>query len=208
MAATHAQELQQVYNSVATGYNSVHSDDVDIARADYFLNLLPPGAHVLDFGAGNGRDSQYFAHKGFAPTLLDNSPKLLAFARQSVPAGQFIQADMVDVQLEPESFDGIWASASLLHLTKPEARAVLQKLTLSLKKNGIFAVKVKEGEGEKTVADTKYSMLPTDRFFSFYTEDEMAVMMKNAGLKILKQETFASPATNQGWVFVVGQKLP
>lgn len=32
---------------------------------DRFLKLLPECAHILDFGCGSGRDTQYFLCKGF-----------------------------------------------------------------------------------------------------------------------------------------------
>lgn len=47
---------------------------------------------------------------------------------------------------DPERlFDGIWACASLLHLTRDEAKAVMKTLAAALKKDGIFYVSCKYG---------------------------------------------------------------
>lgn len=38
-----------------------------------FLNKLPSDAHILDFGCGSGRDTQYFLEKGYHVNALDGS---------------------------------------------------------------------------------------------------------------------------------------
>ena len=49
-------------------------------------------------------------------------------------------------EYEPEGlFDGIWACASLLHLTQDEAKAVMKKLAAALKEKGVFYVSFKYG---------------------------------------------------------------
>jgi len=49
---------------------------------------------------------------------------------------------------EHEMYDGIWACASILHLSKNELHAVLQKMAVALKRNGIIYTSFKYGEFE------------------------------------------------------------
>lgn len=43
---------------------------------DRFLNKLPAGALILDFGCGSGRDTKYFLEKGYHVNATDGSEEL------------------------------------------------------------------------------------------------------------------------------------
>ncbi len=209
MTAQHSQQLQQAYAQAAEKYNQLHTDDIEYPRADYFIRMLPPNACILDFGAGNGRDSRYFAEKNFDVTLLDNSPEMLAHARENVPNAHFIEADMVDVILEPDYFDGVWANASILHLTPAEAKRVIQKLFTTLKRNGILFIRVKEGEGEKVVGEKKYSSSgqDVDRYFSFYSKEQLSELVTQAGFEPITIESiFGTMNPEQKWLALFAKK--
>lgn len=208
MPAAHASQLKKTYAQAAHTYHQKHLSDVDY-RADEFLKLLPAHSHILDFGAGTGRDSRYFVNKGFHTTLIDISAEMLDYARKQIPSSsEFIEADMTEVALKPNSFDAIWSNASLLHLTKHETKKVLKKLFSALKKNGILFVRVKEGSGEKMQTDTQYSSSdqPLTRFFSYYTEKEMSNFIQKAGFKVLKTESYQATTNPHRWIVIFAQK--
>lgn len=63
---------------------------------------------------------------------------------------------------EQEKYDGIWACASILHLSKKELSVVLDKMIAALKKNGIIytslstvILKAKEMDGILQILQTK-----------------------------------------------------
>lgn len=60
--------------------NTEHADMHE--AVDRFLSCLQPGASVLDFGCGSGRDSLYFLRKGYRVTALDGSSRLSRFAEK------------------------------------------------------------------------------------------------------------------------------
>jgi SAM-dependent methyltransferase len=111
-----------------------------------FLELLSPGAHILDAGCGSGRDSLYFLNQGYKVTALDASPVLARLASsligQSVLNIKFSQLDFID------EFDAIWACASLLHVPRSEIGSAFTKLSRSLKAGGIFYMSFKYGDKE------------------------------------------------------------
>lgn len=41
-----------------------------------FLNRLKPGAYILDFGCGSGRDTKYFLSRGYQVDAIDGSSEL------------------------------------------------------------------------------------------------------------------------------------
>ena len=45
-----------------------------------FLSYLKPGARILDFGCGSGRDTKYFLDRGFEADAADGSEELVRIA--------------------------------------------------------------------------------------------------------------------------------
>jgi len=132
-----------------------------------FLDLLK-GEKILDIGAGGGDHAVYFKQKGLDVTCIDISPKFIELCKS-----KDLKAEVMDVEhmtFQPETFDGIWAVASLIHLKKSSLPNVMEKIHQILKPDGIFHIIVKEGEGE----GFKSSLIDptTKRYFAFYQEDE------------------------------------
>ncbi|KAA6182256.1 class I SAM-dependent methyltransferase [Thiohalocapsa marina] len=112
-----------------------------------FLSLLRNPAHVLDAGCGSGRDALAFATLDCAVTAFDASPALVELAEQH--CGQPVQClRFQDVTWQSE-FDGIWACASLLHVSEPELPEVMQRMRDALKPRGILYASFKYGRGER-----------------------------------------------------------
>ena len=117
----------QYYNQNACSFVSgtVHADLTDTLNR--FLSRLEPGAAILDFGCGSGRDTKYFLEHGYQVEAIDGSEELckIASAYTGIPVRQMYFQDL-DVR---EQYDGIWACSSILHLEKTELRSVLKKMT-------------------------------------------------------------------------------
>jgi SAM-dependent methyltransferase len=138
-----------------------------------FLAHLPPGGQILDAGCGSGRDSLAFLEAGYRVRAIDASVELVRQARaRGVPAEvkTFQQVD------EKEAFDGIWASASLLHVPRAELVSVLRRLARALRPGGIMYITLKYGEGEAVTAD--------GRFFCYHTPETFEAVVRQAKLKL------------------------
>lgn len=89
---------------------------------DEFLGLLRgKGAErkqILDLGCGHGVNAGYMQSKGFQVTGIDLSEKMVARARKDYPNVEFRVGDMARLSFPADSFDGVLASYSLIHLTK------------------------------------------------------------------------------------------
>lgn len=205
MPATHASKLKQTYAQIATGYETVQGENISVDDLNAFAKHIKRGGKILDLGCGHGRDSKWFADQGFQVTMFDLSPEMLEIAKHKVPEAIAIQGDMTDMNFEEASFDGIWASASILHLTKPEARQVLQDCYQILKKNGVMHCTLKKGEGEKEIIQNKYGQ-ETKRFFAFYVLEEAENLFKKTGFKIINSKTNQYRSGQQG-VQILGEKI-
>ena len=47
-----------------------------------FLDKLHPGAEILDYGCGSGRDTKYFLEQGYKVTAIDGSQELCKLASE------------------------------------------------------------------------------------------------------------------------------
>lgn len=142
-----------------------------------FLKLLPKNACILDFGCGSGRDTKFFLDCGYQVEAIDGSLELCRAASEytgiHVKQMLFQELDVV------EKYDGIWASASILHVKKAELPHIIHKMSLAAKKNGIIYISFKYGdfEGERN-----------GRYFTDMTEISMKELLeKFPELKVEKQ---------------------
>lgn len=117
---------------------------------DRFLTYIPAGGRILDLGCGSGRDSKAFLDAGYEVTAVDGSEEMCR-ATEELTGLPVICSTFEDYQPTKGYYDGIWASASLLHLRKAELPGIFAKLAASLKEGGCFYASFKYGnfEGER-----------------------------------------------------------
>lgn len=111
-----------------------------------FLMYMPPYASILDAGCGSGRDTLYFANRGYRVTAFDYSPTLVKLASK-LTGQEVLQLSFQDLEFENQ-FDGVWACSSLLHVPMEEMHDAFSKLSKSMKVNGTMYTSFKYGTGE------------------------------------------------------------
>ncbi|HEY7776821.1 MAG TPA: NUDIX domain-containing protein, partial [Kineobactrum sp.] len=109
-----------------------------------FLQHLSPDAHILDLGCGSGRDSKAFREIGYEVTSVDGSPEVSAWA--SAYTGHPVTVKSFQEINYKKEFDGIWASASLLHCHQDQLHGVMRKIMESLKDDAVAYMSFKWGE--------------------------------------------------------------
>ena len=113
--------------------------DVSQNRQAFLDGLGAPyeGKRVLDLGCGPGRDTAYFHSLGMKVTGLDASAKFIEMVQQT-PGVEGLLQDFHALQLEPSTFDGIFANASLFHVHRPQLPKVLAQLHQALVTGGVL----------------------------------------------------------------------
>lgn len=119
---------------------------------------------ILDLGCGSGRDSRYFRSIGAEVEAIDESPDMVAITRQEagVPARQMRAQDLE----EPPRFDGVWASASLLHVPEVELLDVFHRIAQALVPGGRLFASFKWGSGERSVGASRFTYMTPTRLAS------------------------------------------
>lgn len=101
-----------------------------------------------------------------------------------------------------EEFEGVWASASLLHIPYDELHSVLQKLHLSLKKEGILYASFKYGHDSREAPDGRI----------FYDMNEHSILsyieQRFVPIEIWKtpDKRSSAPSPDQAWLRILAKK--
>ena len=112
-----------------------------------FLNLLPDFGQILDLGCGSGRDALAFKNMGYQIEAMDYSAELVKQASDLTGIEVRLQS-FYDLD-EINTYDGIWACASLLHCERHRLVDVLQRMIQSLKANGVIYMSFKYGDQDR-----------------------------------------------------------
>ncbi len=200
--------LRETYDRIAADWCADHEDDAWwINDTDRFCDLLTPGATILDVGCAGGKKAEYFLQKGFRPTGIDLSSQMIDIAKKRVPNTPFFVRDILQPLDLPKTYDSVFAQAVLLHIPKKEIAAALQRLVAALNPNGILYAAVKEGKPgqaeEEIVKENDYGYA-YERFFSFFTPEELEQQLKEAGLDIIHSSV--TQTSNTRWIELIGKK--
>ena len=116
------------------------------ARLVRFMDLLPARAEVLELGCGAGNHSAAMLAAGFAVHATDGSPEMAEVASRRL--GHPVQTLLFHELDEEDAYDGVWASACLLHVPRGDLAAILGRIHRALKPEGLFYASFKVGEGD------------------------------------------------------------
>lgn len=162
-----------------------------------FLALLPRGGRILDAGCGSGRDAAEFAKRGYLVTAFDGSSQMAKRASDRTGFEVLtMRFEAVDWQ---EEFEGVWASASLLHLPSESLRPAVSRLVQALRPDGVLFVSIKEGEfeGERE-----------ERWFTDTTPDALRELMTASGVDVINiwSTDDQRPGVTRRWINGLGRR--
>ena len=200
--------LRETYDRIAGDWARDHEADSWWRECTArFASLLPVGARVLDAGCGAGQKAKFFQDRGMRVLGIDFSEKLLAIARQTSPATDFRLLDLRHISTLSEQFEGVFAQASLLHIPRAEALSVITGMVSRLVPEGLLYIAVKAhrpGNPEEEIVTERDYGYDYQRFFSYYTLDEISGHVESAGLSLMHAE--GSQASKGDWIQIIGRK--
>ena len=203
-------DLRETYNRIAEDWHRDHlHDDWWIQDIDTFIKNLPPNARVLDVGCGSGVKAKYLISHGLKVTGIDISENLLEIAKREAPEGEYKLLSMINLDTMPETFDGVFAQASLLHVSKGEAAEMVKKMARRLVPGGLLYIAVKEvreGETEEEIAKENDYGYEYERFFSYFTMAELEQYFADAGLQVISKVRNPNRSGKTVWLQIIGKK--
>ncbi len=199
------------YNQNASQYAESSYKVTPASLINRFIELLPQSPDILDAGCGAGKDSRVFNKLGANVTGIDLSKGLIEEARKRNPTVNFEEGDFLNLRFENTSFDGVWAHASLVHLeTVDDTKKALAEFHRVLKDGGVLHLYVKAQLGEKKTEVVKDSLSNHERFFRYYTEDELQKLVNDASFQIIETEMQDDlhGRTDVKWIALFAKKVP
>ena len=175
-------ETLTVYDKRAADYAARFTGDRNL-DLETFIAALPTGAQVLDLGCGPGHAAAQMAHAGHSVEATDASAEMVKLA-QAHPGVTARQASFDDIA-GTDLYDGIWTNFALLHAPRSAMPGHLAALRRALRPGGLFHIGMKTGTGEKRDE--------IGRLYTYYTEDELAGLLRAAGFTPFSSRTGAEP---------------
>ncbi|MDD4938528.1 MAG: class I SAM-dependent methyltransferase [Candidatus Shapirobacteria bacterium] len=144
------------------------------------------GKKILDLGSGSGRDAIVLKDEGLEITCIDNSVEMVKITKKL--GFKTIKKDIRKINFSKNSFDGVWAYTSLLHVSKKEMVEVIKKINFILKEKGIFLIGMIEGDFEGEIE--RESMPGEKRYFKFYKPEKLKDIIGKIGFKLICEENY------------------
>jgi len=163
-----------------------------------FLQALPNKTlDILDFGCGPGRDLHTFKSLGHRPVGVEGSKELCQLAIKHSGC-QVRQQSFLQLELDDNSFDGVFANASLFHVPSQELPKVLSKLHHVLRSEGVLFTSNPRGNVEGWQGER----------YGHYMEFETSkAYLEQSGFKIINHyyRPEGKPIEQQPWLAIVAQ---
>lgn len=148
------------------------------AELDWFAGAVSAGGSVLEIGSAGGRDALQLEERGLTVRRTDVTPAFVELMR-----GRGYAADLLDPLTDELGgpYDGVWASACLLHVAREDLPTVLGRLATATRAGGALAMSLKEGDGEEW---SVHGTVAEPRRFTYWREEPLRAVLAGAGWRV------------------------
>ncbi|MCW1954395.1 class I SAM-dependent methyltransferase [uncultured Lentibacter sp.] len=162
-----------IYDAKAADYAKIVVSKAEHKSLTGFVDDLPEAAYVLDLGCGPGHYAAEMLKRGCRVDATDGSAAMIALAAQveGLKARQALFDDLDAI----DTYDGIWASFSLLHAPREKLPQHLAQIKRALKAGGVFHIGMKLGAAEARDA--------LGRAYTYVSEPELLALLAGAGFE-------------------------
>ncbi|MFE8699664.1 class I SAM-dependent methyltransferase [Cytobacillus sp. FJAT-54145] len=194
--------LKSSYDVKAQERESLTIEGWKEKERDVFLSFLvnEDVKSLLEVGAGPGKDSLYFSSKGLLTMSVDLSPEMVELCKSKGLNAREMSFDHLD--FSDSSYESIWAMNCLLHVPKKDLEDTLLEIKRVLKPSGLFFMGVYGGENSEGIWEDDF--YEPKRFFSFYTDEDLKIILENhfkiEYFVVVPAETVGGKYHFQSWV--------
>jgi len=167
-------ETISVYDAKAEDYAKLVSLDKPDRDLQRFMDVIPKGALVLDWGCGPANSATMMRKAGFDVVATDASSEMVKFAKATFDID--VRHESFDALDDVDSYDAIWCNFALLHAPRGDFPHYLTAAHRALKPGGIFHIGMKLGDGEERDS--------IGRFYVYYGLDALKRHLSDAGFTV------------------------
>lgn len=136
MSTDPTRETILTYEGIAEYYATIEDDPELRASIRDLLGPAEPNKRILEVGCGPGIDAAALKAKGFDVIGIDLCEAFIERAKLRYPEVDFRLMDLRAPTFDDNSFDGIIAMASLIHVLPEDIPATIERYRLLLKPGG------------------------------------------------------------------------
>ncbi|UCG36138.1 MAG: class I SAM-dependent methyltransferase [Candidatus Bathyarchaeota archaeon] len=194
--------VRKGYDKIAREYQAYRHtfDNAEVLKE--FSSHLSKSARILDAGCGAGIPfARLLFQLGFEVVGVDFSANMLRLAKKSVPEAALIKGDMTRLGFRDNSFDGLVALYSIIHIPREMHASLYQSFHRILKPGGLMLVCLgsDEWEGEDEYFGARM-------FWSEYSLKEALQMVKSAGIRLLSGKHLIIGKERHYWIIARNHK--
>lgn len=205
---------QTSYDAVADEYTARIFDELqhkpfDRELLDRFSASVWGLGPVCDLGCGPGQVARYLQAQGVDVSGYDLSAKMVDLARQLNPGIEFYQGDMTALEVANESWAGIAAFYSIIHIAPELMSRTLRQLWRVLRPNGLLLISFHIGT--ETVHLDEWWGKPVCVDFYFFEPSSIANQLCDAGFEIvesLEREPYPDVEHQSRRAYLFARKSP
>jgi len=192
-----ARATVSAYDGNAADYSdgSWELNDEVRAELDAFADAVGSGGAVLEIGSAGGRDALQLEARGLSVRRTDVTPAFVELMRSRGYDAELLDP-LTDELAGP--YDGVWASACLLHVARPDLPVVLRRLAEATRGGGFLAMSLKEGDGEGW---STHGHVQAPRRFVYWREGPLREVLGGAGWRVDRLE-HGTGTTGQAWLTI------
>ena len=170
------------YDAYAEDYRAGTQDMPDVVRQaiERLVEAVGAGARVLEVGSGPGRDARALEEAGVSVRRTDLTPAFVRMLRadgHSADQLDPLSDDLTDPERDAP-YDGVWASASLVHARREDLPTILANLASVTRSGGALHLALKEGDGARF---STHGNVGAPRHFTFWREEPLRAVLEEAG---------------------------
>lgn len=202
-------DCQISYDAVADEYvrrifDELQHKPLDRQLLDRFAVRMREVGPVCDLGCGPGQVARYLHQQGIVVCGVDLSPAMVEQARQLTPGVEFSQGNMLALDVPDESWGGIAAFYSLIHIPRSDLPQALGELQRVLRPGGTLLLAFHIGDETIHLDEWWDRKVCVD--FHFFRTEEMAGFLRDAGFEIeeiIEREPYpdVEHPSRRGYVF-------
>lgn len=196
--------VRRGYDDVAATYAAGRSEegrDRDVLTE--FLDSLPEPERLLDAGCGQGTPVLHQLSSVASAVGLDFSREQLELADENVPAASLIQCDMTKLPVRDNSFDGITAFHSLIHIPIEDHQSVIDEFARALRADGW--VLLTEGQEEWSGTNPDWLDSGVEMQWHIAGAEITRNQLRTAGFRIINEWGVSDSADDEDWVVFSAQ---
>lgn len=181
------EHVRSSYDTVARKYEIRFLDELrDKPRDRELLAVFAESVSdpVIDVGSGPGQIGDFVRQRGRRVFGVDLSPRMTSLANARLDGA--LVADMRSLPFASGRLGGIVAFYSLIHVRRPDLRAVLQEFHRILRPGGRVLFSVHEGQGE--LERDQFLEEPVPFVATLFELDELVDASDAAGLTVTLAE--------------------